>query len=1162
MLHLISVVRASLAHATRRRFWLAVLISVMQALALSTGTALAGPVTPSEVQLNQPDGTVIAVLPFGDEWSSGYEHQGYTILLNPTDGYWVYAKQEQDGKLSPGSWKAGIDQRPDGLLPHLRERQPLRDEAQIRDPLVTEVWHGTSGAQKVVILLVDFTPSTSRGTTDAAWNQLFFDATAGVKSVRNYYRQASYNLFDLEPANESYGTANDGVIAVTLNYAHPDSYPTGQANREITSNALIAANAYIDYASFDADGNGSLDGTELHLVIVARGFEISYGGTASACRPGVWGHRGALSVGGTPPAPTLDGVVVAATNYAHGYTQVGEWHEYLSDGCDGSAPGHMATMGIMVHELGHDIDWPDLYDTDGSSSGVGNWSIMAGGSWGRASGSEYSGTTPTLPDAFLKWYQGWLTPIPVTKPITGVAIPNAADNPVAYLLGTNPGGIDWDFGTASGTGEYFLVENRQLTGFDTGLWKIDSVGNAKGCLIWHIDETRTSSNTANATEARKLVDVEEANGTQNLDGGAGSNGGDTGDPWPGSTGNTAFNATSTPNSNRYSDALSGIAVTNISTAGTGCTVDFSGVGPAWDGSDDSNWDTSGNWTTGRAPDAYDNVVIPSGVPNWPNLNVAGTTYNLNILNGAHLNATANIAFEVYGNWLEEGSGYFDASAGTITFPGSTAQTITSGASSHFNHLQVGNGSTIQTVTLASDLDVNGNLTIQPGATLAPGSHTLRVGGNWTDTPFGFTPGTGTLILDGTAQTVQRNDLVVYTNDLSNTAGWVGSDVNGQGTDARGYWAYTTSTSAPNSSNHGRHARYFFSIDKAADDWLFSSSFTLKAGNTYTIQFNYGASNASKPEKLAVHIGTAQNVGAMTNQIFNNNNITHTTWQPGTGTFTPTTNGTYYLGFHVYSDMNMGYLAIDDVSVTAFEPGLRFYNLSIPGAVTLASNTAVQNNLTIASGGLLTLGTYNLTVEGALTNNGSLAQTKTVNSANVEFLHIQNAAANATRYRGMSVDASANSQNLGDTSVTLRELNSGEYCTTTGGGSPVYATRCYRITPFTQPTANVRVRLYARTADELNGVAQSSLSVFHKPDSLWVELKTNRNTGSDGGSYSYAEGDTSGFSPLLLGRMDQTPTAVQVQNLSARNGWQMNTLILTALFALGGVFILGFKVKIK
>lgn len=230
---------------------------------------------------------------------------------------------------------------------------------------------------------------------------------AGVRGARtaNWHLlqqfKASFNQFDLVPAAETYGTGSDGVIAVTLNYAHPNPYPPDDNNSNITKNALIAADTYIDYSSFDANGNGSLDSTELHLMVIVRGFEKSYDGSSGSCSPSVWGHRGGL--GGSVPEPLLDGVYVGDD-----YTQEGEWHEYASDGCDGSSPGHRATMGIMVHEMEHDIDWPDLYDTDSSSACVGRWSIMSGGSWGKASGDGYSGETPVLPDAFLNRYSGFL----------------------------------------------------------------------------------------------------------------------------------------------------------------------------------------------------------------------------------------------------------------------------------------------------------------------------------------------------------------------------------------------------------------------------------------------------------------------------------------------------------------------------------------------------------------------------------------------------------------------------------------------------------------------------------------------------------------------------------------------------------------------------------
>ncbi len=52
----------------------------------------------------------------------------------------------------------------------------------------------------------------------------------------------------------------------------------------------------------------------------------------------------------------------------------GEIHQSTADDM------HQATIGVMAHEFGHTINWPDLYDTDGSSNGgVGTWSLMAAG---------------------------------------------------------------------------------------------------------------------------------------------------------------------------------------------------------------------------------------------------------------------------------------------------------------------------------------------------------------------------------------------------------------------------------------------------------------------------------------------------------------------------------------------------------------------------------------------------------------------------------------------------------------------------------------------------------------------------------------------------------------------------------------------------------------
>ena len=56
-----------------------------------------------------------------------------------------------------------------------------------------------------------------------------------------------------------------------------------------------------------------------------------------------------------------------------------------------------AKIGVCAHELGHLLfGFPDLYDTDDTSEGIGNWCLMAGGSW------NGGGDVPAHPSAWCK----------------------------------------------------------------------------------------------------------------------------------------------------------------------------------------------------------------------------------------------------------------------------------------------------------------------------------------------------------------------------------------------------------------------------------------------------------------------------------------------------------------------------------------------------------------------------------------------------------------------------------------------------------------------------------------------------------------------------------------------------------------------------------------
>ena len=98
--------------------------------------------------------------------------------------------------------------------------------------------------------------------------------------------------------------------------------------------------------------------------------------------------------------------------------------------------------------------------------------------------------------------------------------------------------------------EYFLLENRQKTGFDVSL-------PGDGLLIWHIDEAQS----ANTDENHYKVALMQADGKRDME--RNTNRGDAGDPYPGTSNNNTFSATSNPNSKSYANADSCVAVTII-----------------------------------------------------------------------------------------------------------------------------------------------------------------------------------------------------------------------------------------------------------------------------------------------------------------------------------------------------------------------------------------------------------------------------------------------------------------------------------------------------------------------------------------------------------------------------------------------------------------------
>ena len=359
------------------------------------------------------------------------------------------------------------------------------------------------GTVRVIVVLVQFSDKAMTNTA-SHFNDLFF--STGVLphgSVKEYYAEVTNGLVTLTG-----NIVGPFQLPQTLAWYANGNYGIGKGRGDFRSpqmahDAAVAADPTVNFQPFDNDGNGYVDA----FIVVHAG----QGGEVTGNSGDIWSHKA-----------TLPAVYNTDNTKIYGYLTIPE----------------DAKIGVCAHELGHLLfGFPDLYDTDYTSEGIGNWCLMAGGTW------NGGGDVPAHASAWCKVNQGWASVTNVTTN-GSVTIPDVK-------VGHNVLRMSKD--GAAGP-EYFLAENRQRTGFDADL-------PGDGLLVWHIDETQTS----NTDESRYEVGLLQADGQRDLE--LNHNRGDGGDPYPGSAGNTSLTTTSTPSTKSYAGQDTCVSLTNISASG-------------------------------------------------------------------------------------------------------------------------------------------------------------------------------------------------------------------------------------------------------------------------------------------------------------------------------------------------------------------------------------------------------------------------------------------------------------------------------------------------------------------------------------------------------------------------------------------------------------------
>lgn len=341
------------------------------------------------------------------------------------------------------------------------------------------------------------------------WNEHIF---VGERSVSQFYTDMSCGKFTFLPARETsvYGEAgntnqadkpNDGVVHVSLDRQKTKGwaiYDDEEADREMLaafSEALAQADHYVDFASYDSNGDGLIQTSELALCFVVAGVDAaSYSAEYDDLSRFIWPHAWYLSSNGiseSPSMPVVDGVTL------DDYIAIAEY----SDAGNGTMV--QEDIGTLTHELAHYLGLPDLYDITYDAFGV--WSdystsylsLMDLGVYG----IDLAGNNvPFSLDMWSRVTLGWVEPATLDEetefPAHIAGSLATTTTPLAYRIDTkNPD-------------EYYLLENRRFTNWDEGMGKFYRSARASGAdgedlggglVLWHIDNGIVQENMATNT---------------------------------------------------------------------------------------------------------------------------------------------------------------------------------------------------------------------------------------------------------------------------------------------------------------------------------------------------------------------------------------------------------------------------------------------------------------------------------------------------------------------------------------------------------------------------------------------------------------------------------------------------------------------------------------
>lgn len=335
------------------------------------------------------------------------------------------------------------------------------------------------GVKKGLVVLVDFKNKKFADGHDLEYyknvinGKDFSDEEEGyVGSVRDYFLAQSNGQFELD---------FDVVGPVTMSknsgyYGNDGAYQKDEKVYEMIKEACDGIQDKVNLKDYDWDGDGEAD----QVFFLYAGLGQASGGSAGT----IWPHESELRYW---PC----GVLSYPTGKINTYACANE----LQPETQGSSRYISAGIGTICHEFSHCLGFADMYDTSGGGGyGMSVFDVMDQGSY------NGNGFVPCNYTAFERIYAGWVEAIELDAPATVKDMKSVSDYGRPFIM--------YNY---KNTNEYFLMENRQNTGWDEGLY------GSNGLLITHVNyvPSRWANNSVNwSTEKIQCCTVVNADGSR------------------------------------------------------------------------------------------------------------------------------------------------------------------------------------------------------------------------------------------------------------------------------------------------------------------------------------------------------------------------------------------------------------------------------------------------------------------------------------------------------------------------------------------------------------------------------------------------------------------------------------------------------------------------